>query len=433
MPGLDTGRRMEAGHDHQEGMRLRWANACAGMALWSLPALVASVPNGLLAFALLLLASCLLLPLRVARAPRQIGWPWWLVLAAVVVPLLVAAISIRYSGSRAGLDGPDRWLALPWTMAWAWALQPPRRWLWHGALVGLAAAAVLALAQLLAGESRPGAWLHPIVFANVVLALMVLSVFCRPPRSWHWTSVGLLLGILAILLSGTRGVWPGLALLVLVLVLGSGWRSRRSRALLMGALVATGVAVLASVPALSERTRLPELRQDLARMERGDHDSSAGARLERLGVAVQAFAEAPWTGVGYGEFDRAMQRLPDCRGRAAQGVERCHFDHAHNDLAEWAATMGIPGLVALAMLYGIPLGLFLRLRRGVEPGSLRGSASAGAMVVAVTLLGGLTQSMFAHQTTTAVYAALCGTLLGLALREARWPARGVAAGVSTKV
>lgn len=425
---------MEATHDHDmEGTRLRWARTCAALALWTLPALVLTLPKGLVPFAVLLLASTLLVPLRVARGVREIGWPWWLALVAVVAPLLVVAASIRWSGSHEGLDGPDRWLALPWAMAWAWALRPPRQMLWRGALVGLIAAVALALVQVLGGESRPGAWLHPIVFANAVLVLMVLAVFCRPPRSWHWTGLGLLLGTLAILLSGTRGVWPGLALLLLVLVLGSGWRSRRSRILLMGALIAGGVAVLASVPALNELTRLPELRRDLLRMDRGDHNSSAGARLERLGVAVQAFADAPWTGVGYGEFDRAMERLPACRGAAGDGLERCHFGHAHNDVAEWGATMGIPGLLALGLLYGIPLWLFLGLRKGVRLGRLRGSASAGAMIVAVTVLGGLTQSMFAHQTTTLVYAALCGILLGLALREANWPARASADGVSTKV
>ena len=95
--------------------------------------------------------------------------------------------------------------------------------------------------------------------------------------------------------------------------------------------------------------------------------------------------------------------------------------------------MGIPGVLALGLLYGVPLGLFLWLRPGIGPGPLRGAASAGAMVVAVFMLGGMTQSMFAHQTTAAVYAALCGLLLGLALREAGRCARDDGPGVSTKV
>ena len=413
---------MESIQDHNEdGIRLRWARACAAAGLWCLTALVLTLPKGLLPFGLLLLGSSLLIPLRLARGAREIGWPWWLALAAVLVPLLVVAVSIRVSGTQEGIDGPDRWLALPWTMAWAWVLRPPREMLWRGALVGLTAAAALALVQILGGEPRPGGWLHAIVFANIVLVLMVLAVFCRPARSWHWTGTGLLLGTLAIILSGTRGVWPGMGLLLLVLMLDGGWRSRRSRVLLAGALVAGGILLFASVPALTEHTRLSELRQDLERMDHGDHNSSAGARLERLQVAAYAFLDAPWTGVGYGEFDRAMSRLPACREDAGQEIERCHLGHAHNDVAEWAATMGVPGVLALAMLYGIPLWLFLRLRRGVRQGPLRGSAAAGAMVVAVFLLGGLTQSMFAHQASAAMYAAVCGLLLGLALREAQGP------------
>ena len=402
---------MEAMQEHKPGQtRLRWAQAGAAAALWCLPALVLTLPRGLLPFGLLVLATTVLVPRQMLAAVRLIGWRWWLAATAVVVPLLVVAVSIRLGGALHGLDGPSRWLGLPWLMAWAWALQPPREMLWRGALVGLVAAAALALVQVLGGEARPGAWVHPIVFANVVLALMVLVVFCRPLRSWHWTGLGLLLGTLAILLSGTRGVWPGLGLLWLVLMLGSGWRSRRSRILLAGALVVAGIVALASVPALTEHTR-----------------------LVRLQVAARAVSQAPWTGVGYHQFDRAMQQVPECRGEAGRQVERCHYGHAHNDLAEWAATMGIPGVLALGLLYGVPLGLFLWLRPGIGPGPLRGAASAGAMVVAVFMLGGMTQSMFAHQTTAAVYAALCGLLLGLALREAGRCARDDGPGVSTKV
>ena len=407
-------------HEISKDLRWRWASACAVVGLWSLPALTLSIPKGLLPFGLLLLASTLLVPLRVARATRQIGWPWMLVAVAGVVPLLVALASIHLMDSSEGIDGRDRLLVLPWTMAWAWALDPPRVMLWRGALAGLLAAAALALVQVLSGAPRAGGWLNQIVFADVVLVLMVLAVFCRPPRSWHWSAFGLALGVLAILLSGTRGPWPGLLLLLLVLVFGSGWRSRRSRAVLLGGLVTAGIVLLVSVPSLTEQMRLSELRQDIERMDRGDHNSSAGARLERLQVAADAFVAAPWTGVGFGEFDRAMESLPVCKGDSGRKVKRCHLGHAHNDLAEWAATMGVPGVLSLLLLYGVPLWLFLRLRRGVRLGRLRGCASAGAMLVTVFILCGLTQSMFAHQTTTSVYAAFGGELLGLALREARW-------------
>ena len=53
-----------------------------------------------------------LVPLLVARATRQIGWPWMLVAVAGVVPLLVALASIHLMDSSEGIDGRDRLLVL---------------------------------------------------------------------------------------------------------------------------------------------------------------------------------------------------------------------------------------------------------------------------------------------------------------------------------
>ena len=119
--------------------RLRWAVSCAAAGLWCLPALTLSLPKGLLPFGVLLLASTLLVPLRIGHAARQIGWPLAVVAGVAVVPLLVALVSIQMMDSSESIDGRDRLLVLPWAMAWAFALNPPREMLWRGALTGLLA------------------------------------------------------------------------------------------------------------------------------------------------------------------------------------------------------------------------------------------------------------------------------------------------------
>ena len=54
---------MEAMQEHKPGQtRLRWAQAGAAMALWCLPALVLTLPRGLLPFGLLVLATTVLVP-----------------------------------------------------------------------------------------------------------------------------------------------------------------------------------------------------------------------------------------------------------------------------------------------------------------------------------------------------------------------------------
>lgn len=405
-----------------ESTRYRFARSAAATALWCLPAFAVAMPSGLLWFGLLLLGTTLLVPDQLWAARREMGATLTVVfwLAIAVLAIAVVSVGLNDLGWRE-IDTRTRMLVIPWAALWAYALQPSRRMLWLGALCGIAFAFALALWQVLGGAARADGWTNAIVFADVVLGLMVLAVFCRAPGRWGWSLAAIVLGVVTIVLSGSRGAWPGLLTILLVMALGSSWKTGRLRFLLLGITFVLGAGLMLKVPALSEQVRLTELRQDVGRYEQGDHDSSTGARLERLSVAGRTFVMHPLTGIGIGRFDEAMKQLPVCR----QGwQERCHLGHAHNDLAEWAATLGVPGLVAIIALYALPLWLFVRLIRAAGHGRRpRGSAWAGAMLVVMYVLCGLTQSMFAHQLTAGFYAATVGVLLGLAMREAK-AARG---------
>jgi hypothetical protein len=116
-----------------------------------------------------------------------------------------------------------------------------------------------------------------------------------------------------------------LALLV-VLALSLRWRTGAARLSVLAGMLAIGATLLLSVPELRHQVRLSELHSDVQRMELGDSDSSAGARVERLQVAWQTFLDHPLVGVGIGHFDSAMQRVPVCRENPEE--LRCHLGHA---------------------------------------------------------------------------------------------------------
>jgi len=183
----------------------------------------------------------------------------------------------------------------------------------------------------------------------------------------------------------------------------------------LAGMLAIGATLLLSVPELRHQVRLTELHSDVQKLEQGDVDSSAGARVERLQVAWQTFLDHPLTGVGIGHFDSAMQRVPVCRDDPAE--VRCHLGHAHNDVAEWAATQGLPGVLMLIAVYGVPLWVFVYLHRRSGRVTFRGPAAAGVMIVIAYVLCGLTQSMFAHQMTASFYVTIVGLLTGLSLLE----------------
>ncbi|ALS96091.1 polymerase [Xanthomonas oryzae] len=390
----------------------------AELGAFALTALVVSMPRGLLPFGLCLLLGSLVgwrhLRDGIAARDWSLRAVGWLTVAVIAISLLSIALfehGLRDVGNR------SRFLVLPWAALWAYALQPRQIWLWRGALVGVFAAMLIALLQVMNGADRAEGFTNAIVFADIALMLLVVAVFCRPDGNVRWLLGAAIATVVVIVLSGSRGVLLSLLATLGVLIWGAPWRSARVRLLTFigGPVLAVGVAL--SVPALTDQMRLGELQSDLQRYEVGDTDSSAGARIERLHVAWDTLKTHPLTGVGVGRFDDAMHDLPACA--ADPSLFRCQLRHAHNDLAEWGATQGVPGLLLLIAVYGVPLWVFARLHRRSGQQQFRGPAAAGVMLVISYALCGLTQSMFAHQVAASFYTAMVGVLVGLAARQAQ--------------
>ncbi|MDM7555258.1 O-antigen ligase family protein [Xanthomonas fragariae] len=402
----------------------------AELGVFALTALVVSMPSGLLPFGLCLLLGSLVgwrsLRLGIASCSWSLRALCWL--TAVVIAMSLLSIALFEHGLR-DVDNRSRFLVLPWAALWAYALQPRQVWLWRGALTGVFAAMLIAMLQVMNGADRAEGWTNAIVFADIALMLLVVAVFCRPVGNVRWLVGAAIATVMVIVLSGSRGVWLSLLVTLGVLIWGAPWHSARMRLLTFVGSAVLGVGVVVSVPALTDQMRLGELQSDLQRYEVGDSDSSAGARIERLHVAWDTLRAHPLTGVGVGRFDDAMRELPVCADDT--WLLRCHLGHAHNDLAEWGATQGIPGVLLLIAVYGVPLWVFVCLHRRSGQRQFRGPAAAGVMIVMSYALCGLTQSMFAHQVSASFYTAMVGVLSGLAARQAR-QAQQAAAGAANK-
>jgi len=398
------------------GGRPRAAHWLAQIGLFCMPALVLTIPINLLPYGLVLLVTTLMAPELLWRARHMDTQPirvlTWLTLA--VLALGVLSMVVFEHGLR-NVDNRSRFLVIPWIAVWVCALRPDMRWLWRGAFAGLLGTFALALLQVLGGAPRAELSTNAIVLADIVVMLMVLLVFCRPSRRWSLVIVGMAAGCGTIILTGSRGVFAALLALLVVLALSLRWRTGVARLSVLAGMLAIAATLLLSVPELRHQVRLTELHSDVQRMEQGDSDSSAGARVERLQVAWDTFLDHPLIGVGVGHFDNAMQRVPICREDPQE--QRCHLGHAHNDVAEWAATQGVPGLLLLLAVYGVPLWVFVRLHRRSGHTTFRGPAAAGVMVVVSYILCGLTQSMFAHQMTASFYVTIVGLLTGLSIVE----------------
>lgn len=387
-----------------------WSN----LALFMLPAMATTVPSGSsYAAVLLVLASSVAFFKASPQERRLPADARWLFLSFLPLALcwLLDDLSSGLSVGRSAEKPIRILLTLP--ALWYLAYRPPAHiWLWLGACVGTMIACAEAVYQFffLQMERAQGA-MFSIHFGDLVLMLGVL-LLC----AWHlpinknrwtfraWLLMGAMAGLLASILSGTRGAWLGLNVIMAIyatyLLFG-----RRFK--LLGLLVAANACLLGitlSMPSLNVQTRVQEAYSNIQAFSlSGVANTSVGARLQMWQHAWKLYQERPllgWQRHGYLE----QQRLAIARQELDPSMEQ--YDHPHNEWLNLAAKDGTVGLLALLVAYAVPFGIFLRLfKQAQQPyhARLRAVAAAGMLVPAAYFSFGLTEAFLPHSSVITAY------------------------------
>lgn len=290
---------------------------------------------------------------------------------------------------------------------------PPRpsAW-WVGlALSGLGVGGWAAWQKWIVGLTRATGHppLHSIFFGNLAL---LMALLCLAGLGWAWQQrstrfcwVALLLsgamgGGLASALSGTRGGWLALPLVIWVFYCGY---ARRWRALWRWLALTAAITVMIGVyatPHSGVEKRVDKAVAEVHRYMEGASYGSVGARLEMYRGAFWLIYEHPFVGYGHQGYLPAIQRLE------AQGVlspELGNYWHAHNDLLDAWVRRGLPGFLIVVSLYLIPLWLFFPGLRA-ESSTQRSYAVAGMLLPIAFMSFGFSYSFFAYPAGVAVYA-----------------------------
>ncbi|WP_156501220.1 O-antigen ligase [Alcanivorax sp. HI0044] len=333
-----------------------------------------------------------------------------ILLVLMVFSLLWLADVWRAGQWPVGAGGEGRWLPV-WPLfaglvllAWRRVPPSPMVWWWGVAVGALFAGGIAAYEHFWLGRWRPDNGMNAIPFGNIALLLGTLSLVAlvslrgeRAGRLGVWQKALLVLaalaGLLASVLSGTRGGWvvfPTLALLVCVAAFVS--LPRRRMVALVAILMATLLA-MAFLPRASVTARVGEGVENLQRYTQGEAGSSLGLRLEMWRAGWLLIQHKPLLGWGEGKLE-SQRDLWVAEGRFNRGVSR--YDQLHSDTVDTFARRGVVGLVSLLALYLLPLGLFCRYwYRGVKARNreVQAFALSGALVVVAFMGFGLSQSM----------------------------------------
>jgi len=285
----------------------------------------------------------------------------------------------------------------------AWRQVAPRSdfWWWGVAIGALLVGGIAAYEHWWLGRWRVGNGINAIPFGNLALLLGALSLaglVCLPSARW-WLRLAFVLaavgGLLASVLSGTRGGWvvfPVLALILLLALHSTGIRRGGLQIKVVG-LAGVLVAVLLAMslmPGAPVKGRLTEVATNLQEYAGGDAGSSLGVRLEMWRAGWQLITLRPGLGWGEGRLE-AQRDLWVEEGRFHSGISR--YDQLHSDLVDTFARRGVVGLLSLMALYGVPLWLFWRHWRKSGDEQTRALALCGVLIVVGFAGFGLSQSM----------------------------------------
>ena len=367
---------------------LHWTNSA--LVFWFFTFLITG-PKTSYATSTLLALSLVTLPLTMRTVPtvwKQVS-PWLIGLGAYCAYQII--YRLIDGGLDARIDPPARYLgAIPivfYLSRYGFRIEA----VWAGLAAGCIIGGVVGMQEVLIdGASRAQAGHHPIAYGSL-LALMSMAglYFATIAKTHMWRAVlgaGVIAGLIGVLLSGTRGLYP--ALIVCFTYIGYRQIKRfgipfKSVALAVCASLAIMAAIASQVPAVQKR--FEQTHSEYSRLSKGNLETSFGHRIQMWHAGLYIISQRPLFGLGPDvtrRLDFAREFME--KNRLNKSV-LTRYDHLHNLYINETATFGFVGLAALVtLLYG-------------AFGRLTGEARhIMTIAVLIILVEGLTETVLNH-------------------------------------
>lgn len=390
-------------------------------------ALSLAVPSGYsygpAALALLAIASCW------QKHPREAtSRDTKILLASLFLSGLLWTAALDRAWSGAGMAYGAKY-ALAGLSLWVLSKRglAPNAVVWGLATGAVGALGVAAYQYLVLHWDKAWGFTNAIQYGGIAMYLGIASWAMALLGRWRWPQIVALglcgaCGVLAALLSESRGSWVTVPLL-LAAIWFMAWRNGYKRI----ASVAILVMLIGGAALVLPAYKKFEQRADVAVQEAQHYlaepqkyaETSIGQRLEQWRLAIHLIEERPVAGWGLEGYVRAKQAMVD-KGAAHPSV--MDYGHAHNEILDMWVKRGMAGLLILLFFYAAPLYVFWptpkRLARtdaARQPRLLALRAAASLLPLAYFGFG-WTQVFFAHNSGQMFYIFSLATFWGAICR-----------------
>lgn len=292
-----------------------------------------------------------------------------------------------------------------------------KQWiLWTCIIAGASAAGVYALMSTfwLFPGIRVSASYHSIAFGDIsiILAFMSLAAiryfFQKHTAYIAIPLIAFFLGIIASILSGTRGAWiavPSLLLLFFIQINKLTHRRHLSIVLTI-CLIFVGISTV-YVPQIKHRLLLT-YNETHDYLEGSNVYSSSAVRIEGWLATWQIFKEHPIIGAGPGSFKSLVHKmLADGKRYSIISIH----SQPHSAYLSSLAECGVLGLLALLGLFVFPMWLFISTIK-YDPSTID-VCHAGLILIVGFIHFGLTESIFSRNINISFYIVMLSMIMAL--------------------
>ncbi|KUJ73009.1 hypothetical protein AVO41_04395 [Thiomicrospira sp. WB1] len=209
-----------------------------------------------------------------------------------------------------------------------------------------------------------GAWF----FSSVMFATIFLGIEKHTQNSshaLHYAVLSLLL-LLVIILTSTRSIWLS-SFITLIILMPLAIKHYSLLNFLTPKKLFFVFTMVIIVLTLTHNKLWPRFEQaasDIEKMAEGEYYSSLGLRVVMYKISLEGFTQNSISGIGEANYPQAMQNIYQSKREEPNAhVYRkiAQFKQPHNQFLMEAWTKGILGLLAIVLMFLVPLKLFAHM------------------------------------------------------------------------
>jgi len=291
-------------------------------------------------------------------------------------------------------------------------------WVWYGLVVGAVVSALVGIFEVATDTYKPGyigrakGATHPIIFGDLALIIGVMSLaglgWFKSQGRWYalLPVVALCSGLLASILSQSRGGWVAIPFLTIVFLRFSSIHLSKLK-ILIGLVAVIGVFIAAyQVPQTGVKVRADRTINNIhnyitAKEMKMAGGTSVTSRFEMWQASWSIFLDNPLVGVGWGHYQKNAKELV---ARGERNHSAANWSHPHNQFISAMVNGGVFALFAILMLFFIPARMFYQACKSPDKSDdARSMALAGLLLMVGFAIFNMSESFLERSRTVTFF------------------------------